>query len=174
LCIPSVRNGHLTEEMLPFLAAADACLLNLNLFPTLGADDRREAALALCDVLPKSILSISFSRGFGLTASQLGVALVPRDHPLLARLSSQWDWLTYFHNALAARAFLAIEPGRLEAVDRARRGSVLTWLGNRGLPVISTGSYYVKSFRLDGPVPDRLRPLARGDVVRLCLKPRQA
>jgi hypothetical protein len=173
LCIPSVRNGHLTREMLPFLDAADACLLNLNLFPTLGADERREAAVALRDVLPKSILSISFSRGFGLTASQLGVALVPRDHPLLVRLSSQWEWLTYFHNALAARAFLALEPVQLEAADRARREGVRAWLGERGLPVVATGSYYVKSFRLDGPVPERLRPLVRGDVIRLCLKPRQ-
>jgi hypothetical protein len=173
LCIPSVRNGHLTTEMLAFLDAADACLLNLNLYPTLGADERRETALALGRVLPKSILSISFSRGFGLTASQLGVALVPRDHPLLARLSAQWEWLTYFYNALAARAFLAIEPGRLGAVDQARRDSVRAWLEERGLPVVATGSYYVKSFRLDGPVPERLRMLARGDVIRLCLKPLQ-
>jgi hypothetical protein len=73
----------------------------------------------LRDVLPKSVLSISFSRGFGLTASQLGVALVPRDHP-----------------------FLAIEPVQLETVDRVRRESVRAWLGDRGLPVSSTGSYY--------------------------------
>jgi hypothetical protein len=173
LCIPSVRNGHLIAEMLPFLTAADACLLNLNLFPTLVATERREVALALGAVLPKAVLSISFSRGFGLTASQLGVALVPRDHPLRARLAGPWDWLTYFHNALAARAFLALEPSALEAVDRARREAVRAWLDGRGLPVVATGSYYVKSFRLEGPVPERLRPLARGEVIRLCLKPQQ-
>ena len=81
LCVPSVRNGHLTSEMLGFLEDASACLLNLNLFPTLEAGERRAVADSLAPVLGKSVLSISFSRGFGLTASQLGVALVPRDHP---------------------------------------------------------------------------------------------
>src|SRR5262249_12733867 len=35
LCVPSVRNGHLTEEMGVFLDEAGTCLLNLNLYPTL-------------------------------------------------------------------------------------------------------------------------------------------
>ena len=69
LCIPSVRNGHVTEPMLQFLAQSDACLLNLNLFPTLKPQDRHDVARSLLPVLPQSILSISFSRGFGLTAS---------------------------------------------------------------------------------------------------------
>ena len=47
LCVPSVRNGHLTEEMLGFLESAGACLLNLNLFPTLAADERRAVGGAL-------------------------------------------------------------------------------------------------------------------------------
>src|SRR5262249_42002606 len=40
LCVPSVRNGHVTGEMLDFLDGASACLLNLNLFPTLEASER--------------------------------------------------------------------------------------------------------------------------------------
>jgi len=171
LCIPSVRNGHVTAEMLEFLGSADACLLNLNLFPTLEPAERRAVAEALRPVLDRSILSISFSRGFGLTASQLGVALVPADHPLRARFGPQWDWLTYFHNAIAARAFLAIDLDRLAEVDARRRTSVLNWLADRGLPVVQTGSYYVKSFRIDGTVPEALRPLVRDGLARLCFKP---
>lgn len=174
LCIPSVRNGHLTGEMLDFLAAADACLLNLNLFPTLAPEERSRVARALSAVLDRSVLSISFSRGFGLTASQLGVILVPRDHPYRRRFATQWEWFTYFHNALAARAFLALDPARLVGVDRARRAYVAAWLESRGLPSISSGSYYVKSFRIEGPMPDPLRPLARDGLVRLCFKPPQA
>jgi hypothetical protein len=173
LCVPSVRNGHLTEEMVGFLGGADACLLNLNLFPTLEPDERRGVAEALSGVLSKSVLSISFSRGFGLTASQLGVALVHRDHPYCQRYRTAWEWLTYFHNALAARAFLALDLGRLEAVDRKRRAWVACWLEERGLPALGTGSYYVRSFRLLGDIPDRLTPLVRDGVVRLCFKPPQ-
>lgn len=173
LCIPSVRNGHLTEAMLAFLERADACLLNLNLFPTLGLEERRCVATALERVLDRSLLSISFSRGFGLTASQLGVLLVPSDHPLRARFATQWDWFTYFHNAIAARAFLALDVDRLAAVDSARRGWVAEWLRERDLPELPSGSYYVRSFRLDGAVPDLLQPLCRGEVVRLCFKPPQ-
>jgi hypothetical protein len=103
-----------------------------------------------------SRLSISFSRGFGLTASQLGVALVRRDHPWRRRYGPAWTWLTYFYNALAARAFRALEPGRLEGVDRERRAWVRAWLGGRGLPAVESGSYYVKSFRVEGEVPPRL------------------
>jgi hypothetical protein len=173
LCIPSVRNGHVTEPMLAFLESAPACLLNLNLYPTLRAEERRDVAEALAPVLPRSVLSISFSRGFGLTASQLGVALVHKDHPYRERFATQWNWLTYFHNAIAARAFLAVDHAALAAVDEARRRWVLGFLTENGLPVVESGSYYVKSFRLDGPVPERLRPLARDGVVRLCFKPPQ-
>jgi hypothetical protein len=173
LCVPSVRNGHLTDDMLGFLGDASACLLNLNLFPTLPAEERREAALGLAGVLDKAVLSISFSRGFGLTASQLGVALVHRDHPLRRRFATQWDWFTYFYNALAARAFMALDIPQVQEVDRQRRQWVREWLHRRELPVVETGSYYVKSFRVEGAVPERLRPLVRDDVVRLCFKPPQ-
>jgi hypothetical protein len=173
LCVPSVRNGQLSEEMAAFLAEADACLLNLNLFPTLTPAERQAVAYRLLPVLDRSILSISFSRGFGLTASQLGVALIPRTHTYRDRFATQWNWLTYFHNALAARAFVALDLAQLEAVDRARRQWVLDWLRQAGLPVVESGSYYVKSFRVEGPVPERLRPLERGGLVRLCFKPPQ-
>src|SRR5262249_60551255 len=66
LCIPSVRNGQVTEEMVGFLEEASACLLNLNLFPTLTGPERQEVARRLAGVLHKAVLSISFSRGFGL------------------------------------------------------------------------------------------------------------
>jgi hypothetical protein len=173
LCVPSVRNGHLTEEMAEFLDDADACLLNLNLFPTLRPKERQVVASRLAPVLGKSVLSISFSRGFGLTASQLGVALVPRGHPYRRRYESAWEWLTYFHNALAARAFQALDLDQLTSVDHKRRCWVSDWLREHGLPVLETGSYYVKSFRLAEPIPQHLAPLAREDVVRLCFKPPQ-
>lgn len=174
LCIPSVRNGHLTEEMAGFLEDAAVCLLNLNLFPTLRAAERREVAARLAGVLPKSVLSISFSRGFGLTASQLGVFLVHRDHPYRRRFAAQWNWFTYFHNALAARAFLALSEECRAVVDEQRRQWVADWLGQHELPVVESGSYYVKSFRIDGSVLPALEPLRRGAVVRLCFKPPQA
>ena len=122
-------------------------------------------------VLDRSVLSISFSRGFGLTASQLGVALVRRDHPYCCRFATQWDWFTYFHNALAARAFQALDLRQVQEVDGARRRWVHDWLRGHGLPAVESGSYYVKSFRVEGSVPDRLRPLVRDGVVRLCFKP---
>lgn len=170
-CVPSVRNGHLTAEMVGFLQRSAACLLNINLFPTLAPEERERAAQALRPVLPRALLSISFSRGFGLTASQLGVMLVHRDHPYRARFEGQWRWFTYFYNAIAARAFSAIDLERLAQVDKARRQWAAQWLRERGLPVLESGSYYVKSFTLTGPVPERLQPLARDGVVRLCLKP---
>ncbi len=173
LCIPSVRNGHLTQEMVEFLEAAEACLLNLNLFPTLDAAERSGAAQALNGVLEKSLLSISFSRGFGLTASQLGVVLVHRDHPFRKRFATQWDWFTYFYNALAARAFLTLDTRQLEAVDQARREWVVAWLEQRGLPALRTGSYYVRSFRVVGAVPEDLKAVSRDGLVRLCFKPPQ-
>lgn len=171
LCVPSVRNGQLSEEMVAFLGEADACLLNLNLFPTLTAAERQTVARRLLPVLERSVLSISFSRGFGLTASQLGAFLLPRSHPYRERFADCWSWLTYFHNALAARAFLALDLARLEAVDAARRDWVRDWLRRAGLPLVESGSYYVKSFRLEGPTPERLRPLERDGLVRLCFKP---
>jgi hypothetical protein len=174
LCVPSVRNGHLTEEMATFLEGAGACLLNLNLFPTLPADERRAVAARLSAVLGKSVLSISFSRGFGLTASQLGVALVPRDHPYRRRYATVWEWLTYFHNALAARAFQALDLGAVADVDHSRRAWVAAWLREQGLPAVASGSYYVKSFRPVGGIPESLRPLARDGLIRLCFKPPQA
>jgi hypothetical protein len=174
LCIPSVRNGHLTEEMAGWLEESAGCLLNLNLFPTLPAGERREVAARLAGVLTRSVLSISFSRGFGLTASQLGVFLVHRDHPYRRRFAGQWDWFTYFFNALAARAFLALDEQHRAEVDEQRRQWVRDWLGRHGLPGVESGSYYVKSFRVNGPVPEALQPLQRGEVVRLCFKPPQA
>jgi hypothetical protein len=174
LCVPSVRNGHLTEEMIAFLETAPQCLLNLNLYPTMPADERRSLAEALQPLLGRAVLSISFSRGFGLTASQLGVFLIHRDHPFRKRFETQWNWFTYFFNALAARAFMLLDLPCLEAVDEARRSWVRDWLERRGLPAIDTGTYYVKSFRPIGEVPERLAPLKRGDLVRLCFKPPDA
>lgn len=173
LCVPSVRNGHVTDDMLAFLESAEACLLNVNLLPTLAHDERRSVAASLAPVLGKSILSVSFSRGFGLTASQLGVALVPRDHPYRERFAKQWQWFTYFFNAIAARAFMTIDQTSLEAVDDARRAWVASWLEERGLPVVTSGSYYVKSFRVSEEVPEQLAPLTRDGLVRVCLKPPQ-
>ena len=172
-CVPSVRNGHFTEEMAAFVESASAALLNLNLFPTLPEQERHAIAAQLRPVLPRAILSISFSRGFGMTASQLGVFLVHRDHPYRKVFAQQWEWYTYFYNALAARTFLDIDLGALAAVDAARRAWVHRWLEDHGLPVVSTGSYYVKSFQVDGPIPESLAPLARDGLVRLCFKPPQ-
>ncbi|MCA8989824.1 MAG: hypothetical protein KDA78_19405 [Planctomycetaceae bacterium] len=173
LCVPSVRNGHVTEEMIQYLSAADTCLLNLNLYPTLSAEDRQFTANALAPLLPKSVLSISFSRGFGLTASQLGVALIPKSHPFVQRYRQQWDWLTYFYNAIAARAFMLFDLDAAQHVDQLRKTWVQAWLKERGLPVTDSGSYYVKSFQVEGTLPDYFDPLRRDDIVRLCFKPPQ-
>src|SRR5262249_8019333 len=150
-----------------------SCLLNLNLFPTLLAEERRSVAERLLGVLPKSILSVSFSRGFGLTASQLGVIFVHKDHPRLALERTQWSWFTYFYNAIAARAFMALPVERLFGVDEARRRYVREWLRGRSLPALSSGSYYVRSFRVEGSLPPWFSPLTRDGVVRLCFKPPQ-
>jgi len=171
LCVPSVRNGHLTADMVRFLAGAPACLLNLNLYPTLPAAERQDVAQALAPVLERAVLSISFSRGFGLTASQLGVALVHRDHPYRQRFAEAWNWLTYFHNALAARAFLHLDIAQLQAVDEQRRRWVHDWLTAHGLPAVPSGSYYVKAFRPEGAIPAALTPLVRDGIARLCFKP---
>lgn len=178
ICVPSVRNGHFTEEMARFVDRSGTCLLNINLFPTLPAAERRAVAERLAGSLSKCVISISFSRGFALTAAQLGVALVHRDHPWVKARARQQAWLSYFYSSLAARAFVALDPARLRAVDDARRAWVAETLAQHGLPMVSTGSYYVRSFRPEGPVPDELAPLlrrdpGRGDVVRFCMKPPQ-
>lgn len=173
VCVPSVRNGHFTEEMAAFVERAPASLLNLNLFPTLPDEERTAIAERLWPMLPRAVLSISFSRGFGMTASQLGVLLVHRDHPFRRRFSQQLEWFTYFHNALAARTFLEIDLESLTAVDAARRTWVHRWLEDHALPVVATGSYYVKSFQADAPIPPRLEPLVRDGLLRLCFKPPQ-
>jgi hypothetical protein len=171
LCIPSVRNGHVTEEMLEFLKSASARLLNLNLFPTLSSEERHATSRALLPILDHSVLSISFSRGFGLTASQLGVALIHRDHPYRRQFHRQWTWFTNFFNAIAARAFMLLDLHRIEQVDAQRRKWAHEWLVKRDLPAVATGSYYVKSFQPTGPVPANLTPLVREGIIRLCLKP---
>lgn len=171
LCLPSVRNGHLTDDMIEFAAGGSACLFNINLLPTLPAAERADVARRLAPLLDRAILSISFSRGFGLTASQLGLALVGPDHPYARRFERQWNWSTYFYNALAARAVLELDVAALRSVDDARRAWVASWLTDRGLPAVPSGSYYVRSFRPEGPVPDRLAPLVRDGIVRLCFKP---
>jgi hypothetical protein len=173
LCVPSVRNGHLTEEMLSFLESASSCLLNLNLFPTLTRPERAAVARSLKPLLGRSVLSISFSRGFGMTASQLGVFLLHREHPYVRRFREQWSWYTYFFNALAADTFLRVDLAELECVDEARRRWVAGWLETHGLPSIATGSYYVKAFRVPGAIPAPLQPLTRDGLVRLCFKPPQ-
>lgn len=173
LCVPSVRNGQVTQEMIEYLSAADTCLLNLNLYPTLSAQDRQTTATALAPLLEKSVLAISFSRGFGLTASQLGVALVPKSHPFVDQFQQQWDWLTYFYNAIAARAFMLFDLEATQQVDRQRSNWVHSWLTERDLPASKTGSYYVKSFQIEGALPEYFDPLRRDDIVRLCFKPPQ-
>jgi len=173
LCIPSVRNGHVTDEMYSFLREADTCLLNLNLFPTLEAHERHAVASQLTSLLDKSILSISFSRGFGLTASQLGVFLVHKDHTYRQRFEEQWNWHTYFYNAIAAKTFQGTNLEDLRAVDNERRVWVNRWLEDHGLPVVQTGSYYVKSFTVNDELPPELQPLTRDGLVRLCFKPPQ-
>lgn len=173
LCVPSVRNGHVTDDMLGFLESSEHNLLNLNLYPTLPVGERAAIANSLRPLLGKSILSISFSRGFAMTASQLGVFLIHRDHPFVSRFREPWNWYTYFYNQLAAQTFLRLDLAQLQAVDANRRAWVADWLTTRGLPVVTSGSYYVKSFTIDGPAPERLEPLTRDGLVRLCLKPPQ-
>lgn len=171
LCIPSVRNGHLTDDMVTFLSRSPVQLLNLNLFPTLAPEERWSVATELRPFLPSSLVSVSFSRGFGLTASQLGVLLVPPGHPWAERYARQWEWFTLFHNALAARAFLEVDLDDVGAVDGRRRSWASAWLAERDLPDVGTGSYYVRTFRPDGPIADHLRPLVRDGLLRCCLKP---
>ncbi len=171
LCIPSVRNGHVTPDMIQFLQRSEACLLNINLFPTLHPVERIQIAQQLLPVLERSAISISFSRGFGLTGSQLGVILIHRDHPLRRQYESQWNWLTYFFNKIAASAYMALDMTSMKQVDELRRDWVIDWLAANGLPVVETGSYYVKSFQIQGSIPPMLEGLHRDGLVRLCFKP---
>jgi len=171
LCVPSVRNGHLSTEMVDFLERSPVQLLNINLFPTLAQPERTVVARTLRPFLPTAVLSVSFSRGFGLTAAQLGVVLVPPDHPWTSRYERQLEWFTLFYNAIAAHAFLAVDLDQLAAVDAERRLWASDWLSGRGLPDVLTGSYYVRSFRPDGPLAEHLRPLCRDGILRCCLKP---
>jgi hypothetical protein len=166
-------NRHLTREMLDFLDSAETCLLNLNLYPTLANAERAAVARSLLPVFERSVLSISFSRGFGMTASQLGVFLVHRDHPYAQRFREQWTWFTYFYNAIAAQAFLRIDLDVLQTIDARRRNEIAQWLEERGLPSITTGSYYVKSFTVQDEVPEMLRPIYRDGLVRMCFKPQE-
>jgi hypothetical protein len=108
-----------------------------------------------------------------MTASQLGLFLLHREHPYVRRFRQQWLWFTYFFNALAARTFLRLDLAELQSVDEARRAWVAQWLETHALPAVSTGSYYVKSFTLRGSVPAQLQPLTRDGIVRLCFKPPQ-
>lgn len=94
-----------------------------------------------------------------------------RDHPFVSRFATSWAWHTYFFNAIAARAFMHTDIDGLATVDDARRRWVTDWLTGRGLPALDTGSYYVRSFRCDGTLPDHMAPLGRDGVVRLCFEP---
>jgi hypothetical protein len=173
LRVPSVRNGHLTQQMLDFLGAADACLLNINLYPTLPVAERRQVAESLKPFLSKAVISISFSRGFALTASQLGVVLIHQDHPLRKKYEAQWNWFSYFFNAVAARAFMNLDLAEIGAVDDKRRQWVLDDVAARGLPVVDSGSYYVKSFQVEGQPPSAYFSLVRDGLLRLCFNPPQ-
>ncbi|MBI2378114.1 MAG: hypothetical protein HYV07_29195 [Deltaproteobacteria bacterium] len=170
-CVPSVRNGHTTDHMIAFLASAPLRLLNVNLLPTMRRDERVELARRLSPLLERSLVSISFSRGFGLTASQLGVLLAPPETVRSLGLERPLEWTTFFYNRIAAEAFLEIDLDSLASVDDARRAHVARWLDERELPSITTGSYYVKAFRVVGELPARLVPLARDGLARVCLKP---
>lgn len=173
LCVPSVRNGHLTQQMLDFLETGESCLLNINLYPTLSATERHQVAKSLAPLLRKSLISISFSRGFALTASQLGVVLVHEDHPLRRKFETQWNWFSYFYNAIAARAFMKIDLAEIRTVDERRTLWVLEQLAAWDMPVVDTGTYYVKSFHVEGRLPSQYSCLQRDGLLRLCFKPPQ-
>jgi hypothetical protein len=59
----------------------------------------------------------------------------------------------------------------LQLDDAHRRQWVTASLIERGLPVTATGSYYVKSFSVNEQLPEKLKPLQRDNIVRLCFKP---
>jgi hypothetical protein len=170
LCLPSVRNGTLTSGMLEFLEPARALLINVNLYPTLEPGERAAVARAVAPLLSRAILSVSFSRGFALTASQLGLLLVPPSRTLPGARGC-WDWFTLFYNALGARAFMEIDTAEVDRVSALRREEVRTWHSGAGLPYQAAGSYYVKAFTVQGDLPGAYAPLLRDGVVRLCFKP---
>jgi hypothetical protein len=173
ICVPSVRNGQFTEAMARFCAEARHVLLNLNLYPSLAPEERREVAERLAPVLERSLLSVSFSRGFSLTASQLGLVFVHRNHALLSKRRKSWEWFSYFYNAVAARAFMHVDPDEVERVHAVRRAEVAEWHARAGMPYEPAGSYYVKSFRVEGELPEAYRPLMlHAGLLRLCFKPR--
>lgn len=171
ICVPSVRNGLFTGDMARFCRESRYNLLNLNLFPSLPPEERREVGEMLAPVLDRSLLSVSFSRGFSLTASQLGLILVHPDHPLL-KWRKNWEWFSYFYNALAARAFMHIDLEEVDRIHALRRREVEEWHSRRGMPLEASGSYYVKSFRVEGELPAAYAPLMlHGGLLRLCFKP---
>jgi hypothetical protein len=173
LCLPSVRNGLFTEDMQRFCRESRSSLLNLNLYPTLPPAERVEVAEMLRDDLDRALLSISFSRGFALTASQLGILLVHREHPLLKRWRKSWEWFSLFYNAIAARAFMHIDLDEVDRVHALRRQEVADWHARHGMPHEPAGSYYVKSFRVEGEMPPAYSVLMRDGVLRLCFKPQR-
>ena len=73
---------------------------------------------------------------------------------------------SYFCARVYASADLFALPSVLDETSNATLEAL-----SSGLPVVETGSYYVKAFRALGALPQRLAPLGRGDVVRLCFKP---
>ena len=124
----------------------------------------------LAGVLDRSLLSVSFSRGFSLTASQLGLILIHPSHPLL-KWRTNWEWFSYFYNAIAARAFMHIDLAEVERIHTLRRAEVAEWHTSHEIPYESAGTYYVKSFRVEGELPPAYSPLMLHGVLRLCFKP---
>ena len=118
LCVPSVRNGHMTEEMFGFLGGAPQCLLNLNLYPTLTFEERREVAEDLKPAARTGRAVDQLQPRLRPDCVALGVFLVHRDHPYRSRFDSQWRWFTYFFNALAARAFMLLDAAAIESIDK--------------------------------------------------------
>jgi hypothetical protein len=172
VCVPSVRNGRFTEDMADFCRESRYPLLNLNLYPTLTPAERSETARLLKPCLDRALVSISFSRGFSLAASQIGLMLVHRDHPLLAKNRKAWEWFSYFYNAVGAHAFMALDLDAVERVHEVRRAEVAEWHRRTGMPYQASGSYYVKSFEVDGELPEVYKPLMIHDgLLRLCFKP---
>ncbi len=94
----------------------------------------------LLGLLNRSVLSISFSRGFRPYRLATRCALRTSRPSFAAGSPLNGTGSPIFHNALAARAFLAARPPRLESVDRLRRAHVADRLETRGLPSVATGA----------------------------------
>ena len=122
-------------------------------------------------LLGRAVLSISFSRGFGLTASQLGVFLVHRDHPYRIRFETQWTWFTYFFNALAARAFMLLDLPALEAIDARRRTWVTRVARESRIAGDRDGQLLREIVPADRRGPGDPGPAHARRLVRLCFKP---